>query len=657
MTVVVALVATTVGGTANAGPSGGALPPVLVEALQVGGEHGVPEDAAMVAATITAIEPFANGWIKAFPCDADEPDTANLNYAADRIANNLVLARLSADGRLCIATRAVTDYVVDVAGYVPAGSGVTPLPSPIRALDTRDGTGGANPSPVPDGRTVELQLADRHGIAKTATLAVFNLTAVGGPVGGRVTAHPCDERPGTTSSVNFPAGRNVANLVVSRLSADGSVCFVTKHASDIVVDVAGFAIDGIMALPTPRRILDTRELGDGLAAESSVTVDPDLPAAATAAFYNLTAVDAPARGFATGHPCDERRPTSSNLNFDGPQAVGAGSVTKLDGDGTFCLFNRSEVHLIVDLIGYTTDLAAYVPMSPIRIKDTREGWTSTCDWAVYNGSSEGPVVVMHSGSGHRNVVPGTSGRRIAVDAAMIDPTCTHAYFTTRPDDHTAPLDLHRVPVRGGDATHIGEVTRRIAGLGVRSDGTIITVEHEGLVSDLAGNVLFNISPHTDSELFVYRADVADDADLLVTLSGESNERDAIHGLHGPPTVEVRDLESGAVMSRFRPPDLTRGVQISADGRYVLLDVSADSVDLDPPQRLEVRTVFGDAVDSVAYFGADGHRLLGWFAGNGELHVCAAEFGTYRWDLFGPIERTLDVVESINPLQGRCLAWQ
>ena len=180
MTVVVALVVTTAaGGTASAGPSGGALPPVLIEVLQVGGEHGVPADAAMVAATVTAIDPAENGWIKAFPCDTEPPDTANLNYAAAQIANNLVLARLAADGTLCIATRALTDYVVDLAGYVPAGSSITPLPSPVRALDTRNGTGGSNPSPVPDGGTVELQLGGDHGIPTEATLAVFNLTAVG----------------------------------------------------------------------------------------------------------------------------------------------------------------------------------------------------------------------------------------------------------------------------------------------------------------------------------------------------------------------------------------------------------------------------------------------------------------------------------------------
>lgn len=365
----IAIGASAVVDSAGAEPSTGALPPDVVDVVSIAGRFGVPADASMVAATVTAIDPGAAGWIKAYPCDAGEPDTANLNYVAGEIANNLVLARLSPAGKLCIATRSISDYVIDLAGFVPAGSDLAALDTPTRVLDTRSSSG--NPSPLPDGTTLTLQLGGKHGIPEEAGIAVFNLTAVGGPNAGRVTAHPCDEAPGTTSSVNFPADRNVPNLVVSRLAADGTVCFLNKNEVDIVVDVAAYASDGITTLPTPVRIADTRDDAGLLAAGTTTVVDPELPDDARAAVFNLASVSAPSRGFAVAHPCDEQRPTASNLNYLGAGAASAGAFTKLAVDGTFCLYNRTETELIVDLVGYTSDASVYTPLTPLRIKDTR----------------------------------------------------------------------------------------------------------------------------------------------------------------------------------------------------------------------------------------------------------------------------------------------
>ncbi len=628
MTVVVALLASTaVGGTASAGPSGGALPPVLIEALQIGGEYGVPADAAMVAATITAIDPFENGWIKAFPCDAEPPDTANLNYAADQIANNLVLARLSTDGRLCIATRSLTDYVVDVAGYVPAGSTITPLPSPVRALDTRNGTGGSNASPVPDGDTVELLLGDAHGIPKTATLAVFNLTAVGGPTGGRITAHPCDEAPGTTSSVNFPAGRNVANLVVSRLSSDGTVCLLAKNASDMVVDVAGYATEGITTLPTPRRVLDTRSRGGVLGADSSVTVDPSLPGDATAAIYNLTAVDAPGRGFATAHPCDEDRPTSSNLNFNGPQAVGAGSITKLDADGTFCLFAKSPVNLIVDLIGYTTDAATYVPMSPVRIKDTRDGWASTCPWIVGKRSLFDGVIAYNVRTDRyaEFEVPTADWPGLIGPTPIVDRACTGVYAlgvqSVLHIGFDGSVSKTPIPDVDGDPWFIGEIEALHEG----DDGTVFILREQ--LTDLS-------TRETSGPVYpTERADLgAFLADLDISQNGE-----IVALVYASFEVErswlvVHDAETGAVISETPMDGTSLTVDVSHDGTYITLDILP--VGEDQVGFTVVHTLFGDVVD-----GALGTRAIpaSVFIGNGEIVAWVGGFGLFRWDLYGPLE--------------------
>ncbi len=94
LVVVVALVLSSLGfGVASAGPSGGALPPVLVQAVRVAGQFGVPEDAVMVAVNVTAVGATANGYLTVYSCDEDPPATSNVNYVADQAIPNLVLSR------------------------------------------------------------------------------------------------------------------------------------------------------------------------------------------------------------------------------------------------------------------------------------------------------------------------------------------------------------------------------------------------------------------------------------------------------------------------------------------------------------------------------------------------------------------------------------
>ena len=358
---------------ALAGPTGGALSPVLVHGHLVAGEYGIPENAVAVAATVTAIRPADRGWIKVYPCDQDEPETANLNYETDQVINNLVLSRIADDGTICVATYAITDYVIDLAGYVPAGSDITPLVSPARVLDTRTNGG---PSPIPDDTTAVLDLADA-GVPAGNNIAIFNLTAVSRDAYGHVTAYPCDQEPGTTSSVNFSPGRAVANLVITRLAADGTVCFHNKNQVDLIVDLAAFGTTGMTTLPTPKRILNTRDT-PGLVPAGITTIDPALTVGATAAIYNLTVVGATAPGHATAYPCDQPVPKASNVNYPMATAAGAASITKLDATGHFCVNTLTPAELIIDLIGYTTGTADYVPITSVRLNDTRKDWEATC---------------------------------------------------------------------------------------------------------------------------------------------------------------------------------------------------------------------------------------------------------------------------------------
>ena len=44
------------------------------------------------------------------------------------------------------------------------------------------------------------------------------------------------------ASVNYPAGGIVGNAVIVPVSADGTVCFYSSTATDIVVDINGWFV-------------------------------------------------------------------------------------------------------------------------------------------------------------------------------------------------------------------------------------------------------------------------------------------------------------------------------------------------------------------------------------------------------------------------------
>src|SRR4249920_640278 len=131
-------------GHASAFPSGGALPPALTLVVQVAGLNGVPDDAAGVAMNVTATGPSAAGYLTAYPC-GDVPTSSNINYLQDQTVPNFVVSALSPDGQVCIDTYAVTDVIVDLAGYLPAASPIVMLPQPSRIVDSRQGVGLPGP--------------------------------------------------------------------------------------------------------------------------------------------------------------------------------------------------------------------------------------------------------------------------------------------------------------------------------------------------------------------------------------------------------------------------------------------------------------------------------------------------------------------------------
>ncbi|MEM9746402.1 MAG: hypothetical protein AAF945_06890, partial [Actinomycetota bacterium] len=368
-----------VGTSVEAQPSGGAIARSTVLELPVAGQNGVPTDAEMVAVHVGVARAAGAGFVTLWPCEGATPTTSVVNHAAGQLTQSLVLTRLSAAGSICLEVSETTDAIVDLAGYVPAGSDLSALDRPVRVVDTR------NAQRLRAGEEFRVQLAGEAGIAPDAGGAAFTLTAVGGAEPGFVTSYPCGGRFPDTSTVNWTGPAAVPNFVISNLGDGGAVCLVASADVNVLVDVvASMPTDaaGLTLLATPNRVFDSRTGQGGprapFGASERRTVDVGAPADAVAVLGNLTAARQASNGFATAFPCTPSAPFTASLNWSGPGGVANGSLAKLDASGDMCLLSSGTADLIYDVTGFVTSEDFFTPLTPVRLYDSREDWEADC---------------------------------------------------------------------------------------------------------------------------------------------------------------------------------------------------------------------------------------------------------------------------------------
>ena len=105
-------------------------------------------------------------------------------------------------------------------------------------MDTRR-TGG--PLSGLNGRA--LKVTGQGGVPTSGVSAVImNLASVTPAGAGFVTAWPSGENRPTTSNLNFVSGRNVANLAVVPVGADGKVMLYSGSGGslNVIADVVGY---------------------------------------------------------------------------------------------------------------------------------------------------------------------------------------------------------------------------------------------------------------------------------------------------------------------------------------------------------------------------------------------------------------------------------
>ncbi len=245
--------------------------------------------------------------------------------------------------------------------------------SPERLLDTRL-TGGA----IGPGAVRGLQVTGRNGVPADATAVVMNVTVTEPTEGGFLTVWPDGTARPNTSSLNMTAGQTVANLVAVRVGADGRVAIYNlRGATHVVADVVAWTRDdGHFVGVSPARILDTRDtrpIGPGGAIDVAVLGRGPVPASGVSTVVmNVTVTDPTDAGFLTVWPTGSPRPIASTHNFVAGQSVPNLVFAPVGAGGQVSIYNlRGATHVIADVVGYIPAGAAYIPVNPQRLMDTR----------------------------------------------------------------------------------------------------------------------------------------------------------------------------------------------------------------------------------------------------------------------------------------------
>jgi hypothetical protein len=129
-------------------------------------------------------------------------------------------------------SQVVADHECD-ATFDPCPPGADPprytAAGPDRAADTR---GGAR---VAADATLTVPVGSQYAGQSISV----NLTVPGALAPGFATLYACDQpRPGT-SSLNYQAGQAIANGVITKVSAQGTVCVYVNQSAHVVLDVFG----------------------------------------------------------------------------------------------------------------------------------------------------------------------------------------------------------------------------------------------------------------------------------------------------------------------------------------------------------------------------------------------------------------------------------
>lgn len=350
----------------------GLLPAGSTTQVRIAGRGGIPLDALAASLNVAATSVTTAGFVRVFPCGESMPSTATVNAAAGATVSNASVVALGGSGKVCVFVSQSMNVIIDVNGYMPAGSRVGTL-RPARIADTRvngttdDGIAQRSGLLVPQV-PLQIPVRGRLGIPANATAVVVNVAALNATASTFVTVYGCGSVP-STSNVNLGAGGAVGNLALVPLSASGALCVVANQPVNVILDATAYLTPGstVQAL-TPARLLDSRPgvtnpPDDGVNTVRPAGSETEIVAvsrggvspAVKVVAVNVTAIAPAANGFVTIYACGTPRPATSNLNYVAGVTRGNMALVAVPSSGPktgrICVFTSQQTNLAVDVLG------------------------------------------------------------------------------------------------------------------------------------------------------------------------------------------------------------------------------------------------------------------------------------------------------------------
>lgn len=114
---------------------------------------------------------------------------------------------------------------------------------PVRALDTRVGTGGVPISPVGPASTLDVTMAGVNGVPANATAVVLNVTVVDGTAPSFLSVWPTGDPLPLISNLNWTGPEATPNAVTAPIGTGGQVSFYNLAGTvNVIADVSGYFI-------------------------------------------------------------------------------------------------------------------------------------------------------------------------------------------------------------------------------------------------------------------------------------------------------------------------------------------------------------------------------------------------------------------------------
>ncbi len=225
------------------GTTAGPLGPGETRLVQVAGRAGIPLSGLGTAVlNVTAVAPDTESHLTLWTALGALPGSSTLNFGPGQTVANMALVSSFPTGFIAVRNNSGTTHVViDVSGYysTPAGPQFQAV-TPVRLLDTRDGT-GAPQGRLGPGQSIELDIAGNAPVPAEAVAVDLTVTAVDPALDSHLTVWPAGTDRPLASTLNMSPGHTVANHATVPVGSNGKIAIYNNSGStDVVVDVDGW---------------------------------------------------------------------------------------------------------------------------------------------------------------------------------------------------------------------------------------------------------------------------------------------------------------------------------------------------------------------------------------------------------------------------------